>query len=829
MDDTRTELPSPIAGRIEETSSGRFTAPDKIVTSAQMSRAMYYRMRQDQLRRIKLYREIEGLIGGAPPYNPNELRAAGLDHISNFNDMSAAAVYERASLAYWNLIHNSQYLIRFVLRGADPQLVGWAQIMSKNWDFVMKNSWPSFLTNLGSLTSQLVKFGISPLLFTDERDPRWRVVELSRFIVPDQTQSDLEMLTTVFIETDFTMQELWGIYQEFKKQSPEDKAKNPWNLDQLGRLLVLVSGMPQQGDVSNPVDWFELERKFLNGDLSWDNAYSNTVRIVSQFQKEYSGKISHYMFHPIAPADVLGPTTQDEFIFFQKDQYQSMRDATVIFTMNPGAYTIHGNKGIGHKIFALAQAKIQLANNVVDLAKWACTPIIKSSSLNSKDVEQIRFTQGVPTNIGTAEFVENTMGANVQGAITATQFLEAQINFNITYSGSDPSSPDPDQGSISPSQARLSAFREFSVLKNNIMHFYATGDPVVQNMTAKMLRSKKGYPGYELAEEWKRRCIEEGVLPEIFNVPDNEKDKNTLPGHIECYLTRAAGAGSQVAHLIGLQELQSIAGSFNAKEEATYKRQYISATVGPEFIEAYTEGDDSPDEASAGASLAGVENAVMLQGGSPIYDTANEDRAHVSIHMAMLVDAAKKLESGEIDPVAADKIFTVGIPHTGDHMEALERNPFAQQFVAQVKPGFQQIQQIAILNHKNAGEMLKKQAAQQQQDAEKTSQVMGDADRKDFTAQRDASRQDFKVAKSVEHQQTAAENKAAALAAKTATDNFIKEAKAQADIKANRQTTFAGINREAAKTMASIARDSRKTQSEIQSNRQKTSATPKSK
>lgn len=760
-------------GRIEETKAG-YVAPKQITPNLHAARAAYQRLRQNHLKRINLYAEIDGLFQGNPPYNAEELRAAGLNHISNFNDMSARAVLERTSLAYWNLLHNAENLSRFVIRGFNnaPELQQYAQILAKEWDWVIQHRWPSFNVNVCSFAEQLVKFGVSPVVFHDELDPRWRMVELSRFLIPDQAQSDLDQLTMVMIETDYTLQWLWTVYLNEK-----DQENSPWNTDELGKLLVrLTAGMP--GTKTESVDMLDWEHKLQNGDISFDNAYSDTIKLVSMLQKEYDGSVSHVMFHR--------DENSSEFLFHEPQQYKSINDAVIIFTLNPGAYTIHSNRGIGHKIFSLAQAKIQTDCSVVDMVKWASTPIIKSSSLSTKEASNIRFYPGVPTDIGTADFVQNTIGANVQNVVSAAEYMQSLIQYNISYSGSDPSQPDPDQGSVAPSDARLRAFREFSLLKNNIMHFYGTFDKIIQGMTAKMLRSKEGYPGYELAKEWKERCIEEGVPAAIFELTDKDKESSGLPKHIEVYATRAAGAGSQVAHLIALQELQAIIGSFGPRAEKAYKRQWIMATIGPEYVPMFEQDGDDADENAGGATIAGLENAVMQAGKSPIFSKDNDHRAHFVTHMALAQNTIKSIQQQQMDVIEADSVFTVLIPHLQDHVSALAQNVFAQAFFAQVQPQFEQVARYAELNKKNAARAVQAKIKEQEKQAQMHQQVMTEEQLKTMTTLNEEKRKDIKMHSQLARQQRAADVKEDVLQRKTDADILTTRKKAEADTETSR-------------------------------------------
>jgi hypothetical protein len=786
---------NPFRGSITQTGANTYEASPTIIKDVTAARTVYTKLRSNHLRRIALYAEIAGLINGVPPYDPVDMHAAGLQHVANFNDLSTRATIKRACLAYWNLLHNSEVLVRFEIRPSSSESPRWADTMARCWDKTIRVTWPSFLINIASLQKQIVELGVSPALFPDERDPRWRVVELARFFVPDQQQSDLDMLTTCCVESEFTIQYLWSVYQEFKENSAykkrvtkknveesglEDPQKEtPWNLEELGQLLCWV-GNTNTKDSIQPNDMYEMERKLYTGDISFDRMFNDTVRIVSLFQKEYDGKISHYMFHRY--------WDNGQFLFFQQNQYESMNEALVLFTRNPGEFTIHGNLGLGHEVFSLSQANTMLHCSLVDLAKWSSTPLLKSPSLSTKDIDQIKFYPGVPTNLGPYEYVQNNLGSNINGVIGAAQYVQSLLQYNMTYSGSDSASPDPDTGSVSPSQARLQAFHEWNVIKNDVQHFYSSFDKLVQNMTAKMLYSKEGYPGYEIAKEWIDRCVEEGVPIQIFeaaraSADAADKRQWRMPRTISVFATRAAGAGSQVGHLIGLQEIGEVLGpSFGPREELAFKRDFISATIGPEQVDRYLRPEDEADEMSGGASLAGVENAIMQAGKAPVFSMDNDHRAHFVTHMALNTQIIQQVQQRQMDVVEADSIMNVCVPHTGEHFNALARDPFAANFVAQVKEGFGQVSKWAALNRKNAAKVVQARLKQQQEQQEKQQQAMNDDQLKTMQAINDEKRKDAKLAAQSQRQEQAGEAKKAALQEKTSGELAIKRQKAEGEV-----------------------------------------------
>lgn len=720
-------------------------APKEIIPNVRAARTIYFKFRNEHLERIQLYALIEGLLAGNPPYSPSELARAKLAHISNFNTLDARALYERKALAYWNAMYESEFLAKFIIRGHDPELIPWADTMARHLTRMLR-SWESFYTLSNTLTAQIVKFGISPAIWPDERDWRWRVVELSKFYVSDQAQSDIGQMTCFAVETTFTAQYLFEVYEKFKDVDTKD---SPWNTEELAKLLLWRANTWAKSDTQF-IDVMDIQRRIQNGDIGWDVVFSDDIRLVSLFQKEYNGKISHYMFERWFD--------HGDFLFKERDQYQCIEDVLILFTASPGEFTIHSNRGFGHKIFSGAQAMMQLDNTMFDMAKMSATPLIQTPATGAKDFDAIRFIPGVATNIGMAEFVNNTLGANIEQVMGVSQFMRQKLSYNAANSGDDPALPDSNVSSVSPEQARMQSYREFGLPKNDIAHFYSQWDKVFRNMVIKLLKSKPGYPGYEFAEEWIARCIDDGVPKEMFEMKDT--DYYGMPWHLSVRAARVAGDGSTMARIMGLQELQPIAGSFGPREEKEYKREYIMATMGPEYVDVFLQDSDDDDETAGGASLAGVENAIMQMGKAPVFSPDNEHRSHAATHLALAMHMLEGIRNQQMKATDADNVFSVLVPHNGEHVKMLQKSPFAVTFLQKYLPQWKQVIQQAVLNRKRAVQELEAEQKKQVQDQQQTQQVMDDAQRKDFTAQADAKRADFKVQSQVERAKEASDTRA---------------------------------------------------------------------
>ncbi|HXF28464.1 MAG TPA: hypothetical protein VN457_01320, partial [Chlamydiales bacterium] len=300
----------------------------------------------------------------------------------------------------------------------------------------------------------------------------------------------------------------------------------------------------------------------------------------------------------------------------------------------------------------------------------------------------------------------------------------------------------------------------------------------------KMLHSKKGYPGNEFAQSWKDRCIKDGVPEIIFSTADT--DFTGLPSHMRVFATRAAGDGSTVAKIIGLESLQPIMGDFGPREAREYKKQYITATMGADYVPAFLQDSDDADQIAGGASLAALENVAMQIGKSPLFSADNDQKAHFEVHLALGNNTIRLIKQQQLNAIEADKIFTVLVPHMAEHWVALNRSPFSVNFVDKMKKPWKELQEYAVLNRKNAESELEAQIRKQQQQQAQQQQVLNDEQLKNLKLQGDERRADTKVQSQVARAQEANQTRAGVMREKVQSDASNQRLKIQ--LEANNKT-----------------------------------------
>lgn len=780
--------PGGISGRglITANPQGGLQKPKNIIMNVPAARTYYNNVRLEHLDRIWLAAQIQGLIAGNPPYDQEQLNAQGLNHVTNANFLDAKALFERTALTFWNLINNSNYLIRFSLRKFETQndqdLSTWAEIMSRQWTELIDELWPDFAIEFSTLVSQLVQIGLSPVVFKDENSYKWESVDYSRFYMSNKTLSTVSKWDYLCIDTPFTMQYLWEIYHMLEQLTEEARAQQPWDIEAVKYYLLMRANNIIKQDSQNAFyNMLDLQRLVENGATNMAAFFTDVVLLSTLYCKEYSGKVSTMIFDPL-----IG-TTMDQFLYYGSEQYGCFEEAIIAFTYSAGERYIHGNRGVGHKIFPACQAMMQLDCNTVDMAKMAGTPVVESPSVLGQNLDPIRFVPGTMTNIGTAKLAQNNLGQNTGQVIQVVQHFERKINKNAQISGDDPSVPDADRGSKSAPEVQMQSIREFGVGKQTVSHFYRTFDMLENQMVAKQFHCPAGHPDKEFFNKWKERCVDEGVPDEVFKL--NGAKKGELPPHIKVRAARVAGDGSSLNLTMGLRGVGGIAGGFSAKGQYNYRSDIINSQLGADYIDRYLGDASEPDEAQGGASLATTENFMVRSGSLPLATKDNQQKAHIGTHMADAMNVVRLVQSQQMDPIQADAYFALMIEHIKAHIAFVSEDELNQQYVEQLEPAIKQLEKFAQLNRIRVQRMQQAEIRRRAQEQEAMSAAEMEQQRKDFVTQKDEARKDLKLSEQLdrqkEQQQVKADIAKSSAQAKASTDRLKVELQAQNDERKN--------------------------------------------
>lgn len=682
--------------------NGDFKEPDNVILGPLGLRALYDQLKENHGKRCFNAERIQGMLDGNPPYNPKKMAAAGLSDMTNVSFQDGSAIFDSVALAFWSLFNNVETIVDFTLSLTNDEGMNtvWAKILSQEWDKAVR-SWPDFRKRMAFHQTQLISFGVNALVWPDERDWRFKVVNYKNFLVPDQAENSMECLTKVVLEHKYTAQFLWSMFE--KAQANPSGA---WDHEALGHILVQLAHTGEGFDKESKTACFEIQKKLRNGDWFYEQLYNDDITLASVLIREYDDKISHYMLHPYYDTE--------EFVYFQDRQYSRFQEALTYFTFRPGEETIHGNKGLGHKMFTPVLAMAQLDCSALDQAKRGGSLLIKSGPTRGRDERQVKFVHGGVIDIGEAEIVQNSMGSNLAQTIQTSAFFQAKVFANNNISGRDPGTKDRNIAK-SAAEARIEATNEANVQKNIVEHYYADLDDLFAEITRKMLRAKKSYPGFEYVEAWKEACVARGVPEDIFDLSKAKLKPNGLPDFMEVAASRSSGAGSQVADQQSMRFVLSFLPALGERGRIAAIQDAISAFRGYRYVPRYFPPEDRTQQPTSEDTLASIENNQLAEGKQVTVSPDNVHAVHAINHIRLMRDYMQayqenpqaQLQDGTAILQKVDQVFSVAGPHLVQHLFYVSQDGTRTEQFREMNA------QWAILA--NFGDMIKNNAARQRE------------------------------------------------------------------------------------------------------------------
>ena len=715
-------------GVVDPNSNDDALAPMRVIPTAQAALAIYRNLRDRNLKRIGGYQKIQGMLDGNPPYNPARMMKEGLSDMCNVNWKDGEALYRQAVLAYWSLFNQVEFIADFKVTLDEPKEMSMGEgsgytpegrkaasvmnaelgkIISEEWNNVIR-SWPSFNKRMNFHQGELLKFGLNAIIWPDERDWRFKPVSVKNFIVPDNTENDMEMIDLICIENTYSARYLWEVYD-----SLSDGDNGVWNKKVLGDLLVRLANISDVNAYrTDRVDPLWLQSELKQGNLYFDALYNDDIRLVSIFVKEYDdGAFSHIMIHP--------SLSTDDFVYFNYKQYKNLREAFTYFTFSPGESMLHSNKGLGHSIYAAVEAITRLDCSLLDQAIRSGSLLLRSNPGRGADDRSVKFVPGGIIDLGECEVAQNTLGSNVQNIAETSRYFKQKILENNNISGFDSSTQDKDYQSAFTMQYQAS--REARVQRNVIAHYYDGLDRFFREIVRKMLLSKPSYPGYEYVKTWKENCIARGVPEEVFEIGDNVTPDG-LPRHLQVSATRSAGSGSQTADIMEMQLVMNLLPQLGQRGRQAALEDYIAAARGWRYKDRYLPMEDQDNQPTGHDTIASLENNQLSDGKQVIVSSDNNHLVHATNHMRMMVEW---MEMYQQDPQAMYEdttllqkeyqIFSVAGPHFVKHLMILSQDPTMKAQYEQLNAQWAQVANFGDMISNNAIKQQQAQMAQQQQ------------------------------------------------------------------------------------------------------------------
>ena len=728
-DNTKSQTPSEYSGLngIEEVGD-KVEAPIRTIPTSQAALAIYRNLRDRNLKRLGGYQKIQGMLDGNPPYNPAVMMKEGLSDMCNVNWKDGDALYRQAVLAYWSLFNQVEFIADFKVTLEQPKEMAMAKgsgftpegekaasienarlgkILSEEWNNVIR-SWPSFNKRMNFHQGELLKFGINAIIWPDERDWRFKPVSIKNFLVPDNTENDIEMIDLLCIENTYSARYLWDVFN-----SLSDNDNGVWNKKVLGDLLVRLANVSDMSVYrSDRIDPLWLQSELKQGNLYYDALYNDDIRLVSILVKEYDDEsFSHIMIHP--------SLNTEDFVYFNYKQYKNLREAFTYFTFSPGEEKLHANKGLGHSIYAAVEAITRLDCSLLDQAKRSGSLLLRSNPGRGADDRSVKFVPGGIIDIGECQIEQNTFGSNIQNIAQTSQYFKQKILENNNISGFDSSTADKDYQNVFATQ--MQASREARIQRNVISHYYDNLDRFFREIVRKMLISKPSYPGYEYVKVWKENCLKRGVPEEVFDM-GGEMSPDGLPLHLQVSATRSAGSGSQTADIMEMQLVMNLLPQLGQRGRQAALEDYVAAARGWRYKDRYLPAEDRDNQPTGHDTIASIENNQLSDGKQVIVSPDNNHLIHATNHIRMMQEwlqmyqqDSEAMYEGTTLLQKVNEVFAVAGPHFVKHLMILQADPTVKSQYQQLYQQWMEVANYGDMIAHNAKKQREAQIAEQQE------------------------------------------------------------------------------------------------------------------
>lgn len=339
------------------------------------------------------------------PFTQNQLKQEGLDWKSNFTTKPLPMLINKVAPRFVQAIQSSKYLTNAKLPDDQPGDAKKTEMFRREVTDTIRRrpGWQSFLSELAQ---ENALFGYAPVAWLDESHWFPKFFRQDEFFVPTNTKQHSARSQIVVLRERFLIHELFQLIED--KSAAETAG---WKLEPT--IEALNKAMPEDRRSKNS-HWERVYEDMIreaNVGVSHESG-AKVVEVWHLLAAEIDGQVSHYMV-----------TCEDyKQVFGREDQFKTMDDAVAFFSFEQGNGTLHGSKGIGREIYAMAAMLDKARNEVVDRLNLSGKLVIQC------DEKQIRkFRMSVVGNtvlIGKGyEVRDQQLNGDVESFLALDQFL----------------------------------------------------------------------------------------------------------------------------------------------------------------------------------------------------------------------------------------------------------------------------------------------------------------------------------------------------------------------------------------------------------------------
>ncbi len=584
---------------------------------------------------------IQAKINSEKPYTHEELKQDGLDWKSNFTTKPLVALVEKISPRFVSAIQGMKYLTNSKLPddlpGAGLKTEAFRREVTSTCR--ARAGWQGFLAEL---TQENALFGYDCAGFLDEF--RWfpKFFRQDEFFVPTVTKQHANQSQIVVLRERYLMHELFQLIED--RQAAEAAG---WDIAQTVNAVNNALPEDRRRKWSNWERLYEDMIRESNVGISHEHG-ARVVTVWHLLATEVTGKVSHYIFEE----KLFG------LLYAREDKFPSMSEACAFFTFQQGNGTVHGSKGIGRELYALAAMLDRTRNEIVDRLNLSGKMIVQC---DEKQIKKFRMSVvGNTILIGKGyDVLERKIEGAVEPFLQLDQFLAGILD---QLAGA--TTPRVFEGErVTKAQVDFFAEREEETKDNIIGRFL---NQFADMMTTIQRRICDPNTTDADAQDMQRRLLlvmSKDELEFLRNqrVAETVKD-NTEMERQKIILVAQEGRGNPL---------------YNQRE---LERRKITAQIDEEFANAVLLPEEDPTETAEQTRLQMMELQLLTNHATHVPVSPRDN--HIT-HLQLLMNAMQTTaEQAKTDPHAVETLKAM-LVHATDHVNQATQQAYPKDQLAE--------------------------------------------------------------------------------------------------------------------------------------------------
>lgn len=643
--------------------------------------------------------QIAGQINGNPPRNPAQMRRLGLGGFSNVNFREAEALIEMNASSFWDLDVNVPLFIQCKVyddrKLAIPDELMYGDIIADEYTRLLKE-WPGYFYNRMMSVLEMLKYGMGPVIWSDEWCWRFTALPYGSVLFPSDTKALTKEPELVMVRDSMFAGDLYRLIET--EEDEEASADAGWDVHEVrDAILRSQKNRVAENKRMGVLEWEAVQQQLKNNSFHANHVTCNPTNIVHIFVRDIDKerKVTHY----IIPED----EQRDRFLYKKNAKYDSMYNTICLFLAGVGDGYVRSVKGLGHKTYPHVAQSNRFLNHIVNSGYLSGSLIVSTPTPNSMSLTQFGPVTVLPAHVTpmSQQFMPNLEQLNKVRTV-----LNSVLDSNtgvFKRSGSGERSGPPKTAH----EINVEDIKNARLEKTAIQIHYLQLDALHKEIMRRLLSND--YPkyadGYAEAKEFRQRCVDRGVPKEFLRID-----------RLRVSAMRSVGFGSAVAMAQTSGELLSISDRLPVIGQNNALRDFIAARVGHDMVDRYAPVVTMRDVPNSETSVATLENNAIVSGMATLVAADQPHPIHVPVHLQLLNEIAQTYmqhaDSGMADVVKTYEILSRGLQHVGQHLAYWERDPSRK---AEREQMTENAKQIAQLTKQLEGQAMREQQQRMQQ------------------------------------------------------------------------------------------------------------------